>query len=384
MSTDKAGNRSDPEIDELLAKAYDAQGEEQLSILDEAARLADQRQNVEVGLEVREQIVDAATWAGFYEKSLIAFNWMLAQYDRDRERFGGYLEHRLLWFYKWILEHLHEYPAIARAQIEQTFADMERRYTEAGLGLRAVYGLRCNTALKMGEPERAAEYKEKWLNAEEDGSENCDACERHQEVEYLLWLGKAAAAIKKAGPILSGRMRCAEVPAITDGLLLVPLLQARKLDQAVTSQKRSFRQTRESRKFIGYLGQHMVFHALTGEATKAVKLVEARLPWALETRNASDRLFFLMAVRVLFARLAAAGKAKVKVALPPAFPHRSEDARYDTADLADRFRRMCDEIAAAFDARNGNDFYTRLVAANEELIALPAVELPAATGDKAK
>jgi hypothetical protein len=68
----------------------------------------------------------------------------------------------------------------------------------------------------------------------------------------------------------------------------------------------------------------------------------------------------------------------VKVALPPDFPGRAEDGRYDTAELAGRFKKMCDEIAREFDRRNGNDFYARLVEANEELVGLEAVELPKA------
>ena len=31
----------------------------------------------------------------------------------------------ILWYYKWILEHLHEFPQVSKAQIEQTFRDMD-------------------------------------------------------------------------------------------------------------------------------------------------------------------------------------------------------------------------------------------------------------------
>jgi hypothetical protein len=366
---------TDAQIDELLAKAYAAEGEERLSVLEEAARLADQRNNVEAGMEIRDQIVDAATWAGFYEKSLIAFNWMLAQWDRNPDIAEGYLEHRLLWLYKWILDDLHRFPQITRQQVEQTFADMERRYTKAGQGLRAVYQLRCMAAQEMGDADRAAEFERKWDEAERDSMGDCPACELNSRVKYLLDGGDTAAALKKAGPLLKGRMRCTEVPGITHSRLLVPLLRAGKLEQAVASQKSSYRQMRESRKFILYLGQHLAYFALVGEMTKAVKLLEARLGWAMENRILHDRLGFLMAARVLLARLAAGGKKKIKLNLPPSFPGRTEDGQYATAELADRFLAISKEIAEAFNQRNGNDRYSKLVRQNEELIALPTIAL---------
>jgi hypothetical protein len=97
----------------------------------------------------------------------------------------------------------------------------------------------------------------------------------------------------------------------------------------------------------------------------------------MENRILHDRLRYLMAARVLLARLAAGGKQKNKLNLPPSFPGRSEDGQYVTAELADRLLTMSKEIADAFDRRNGNDRYARLVAQNEELIALPRIDLPA-------
>jgi hypothetical protein len=109
--------------------------------------------------------------------------------------------------------------------------------------------------------------------------------------------------------------------------------------------------------------------------TKAVKLLEARLGWAMENRILHDRLGFLMAARVLLARLAAGGKKKIKLNLPPSFPGRTEDGQYATAELADRFLAISKEIAEAFNQRNGNDRYSKLVRQNEELIALPTIAL---------
>ena len=70
------------QIEELMSQAWQAQGEAKLALLEEAQRLADSSGDVEAGLEIRNEIIDAATWCGYYERSLVAFNWMLAQCDR--------------------------------------------------------------------------------------------------------------------------------------------------------------------------------------------------------------------------------------------------------------------------------------------------------------
>jgi len=236
------------------------------------------------------------------------------------------------------------------------------------------------TSQEMGYAKESAEYERKWNEAEEDSMGDCEACDINSRVVYDLLDGRVDRAMKEAGPLLKGKKRCAEVPGVTHARLLVPLLRAGKLEQAMASQKASYRQMRESRKFVLHVGQHMLYFGLTGQLTKAVKLLESRLAWAMENRMLHDRMHFLMAGRVLLARLAAGGKKQIKLALPANFPGRVEEGQYATVALSERLLEMAREIAEAFDKRNGNDRYARLIAENEELIGLPEIELPVKEG----
>jgi hypothetical protein len=355
-------------IYDLVERADRADGAEKVALLDEAVRLADLRQDAERATYLRQDLFEAAFDVGQYERALAEFNTMIATADRHADSFGADVMDSLLWRYKWVAEHVHKYPSVSREQVETMFREMERRYREAGLSMRAVYALRSATALDMGDKKRADEYFAKWLDAEEDGSEDCPACELNAYVEYLLRSGEPDEAINKAKPLLAGEMRCAEVPGITHSVLLVPLLRRGEVEQAARGHKASYRQMRETRKFVGYAGNHLQYLALINDHTRAVKLLESRLAWALETRNGQDKFTFLLGARLLLARLAAQGRKTVKLLLPPSFEHTREDGQYDTSDLAEKFLAMASDVAKQFDRRNGTDRYLKLLQENEALI----------------
>jgi len=367
MAADEEENW-EAQIYDLVERAESADGAEKVALLSEAVRLADLRQDVERATYLREELFTAAFDAGQYERSLAEFNTMLRAADAHADTFGGEIMPRLMWLYKWVAERAHDFPSVSKPQVEEMFRDMERRYQEAGLSMRAIYSLRSRAMLEMGETARASEYFQQWLDAEEDGSEDCAACELNSYVEFLLRAGDVDQAIEKAKPLLAGKMRCAEVPGITQSTLLLPLLKLGRLDQAAKGHKASYKQMRENRKFIGYAGQHLQYLALINDFTPAVKLLESRLAWALETRNGQDKLSFLLGARLLLARLVAQGRNTLKLLLPPSFEHAREDGQYATGDLAEKFLGMAKAVANEFDRRNGNDRYAKLVSENEALI----------------
>jgi hypothetical protein len=360
------------QIYDLVERADRADGAEKVALLDEAVRLADLRQDAERATHLRQDLFEAAFDDGQYERALAEFNTMIATADRHADSFGADVMDSLLWRYKWVAAHVHKYPSVSREQVETMFREMERRYKEAGLSMRAIYELRSATALDMGDRKRADEYFAKWLDAEEDGSEDCPACELNGYVEYLLRSGDPGEAIKKAKPLLAGKMRCAEVPGVTQSILLVPLLLRGDVEQAAKGHKASYKQMRETRKFVGYVGNHLQYLALINDHTRALKLLESRLAWALETRNGQDKFTFLLGARLLLARLAAQGRKTIKLLLPPSFEHTREDGQYDTADLAEKFLAMASDVAKQFDRRNGTHRYFKLLQESEELIGFEA------------
>ena len=104
-----------------------------------------------------------------------------------------------------------------------------------------------------------------------------------------------------------------------------------------------------------------MFLVLTDNLLQGVKLFEKHLPWALEKVKLSEQYYFYLATRLLFLRLRASGQERVKLRLLTTLPCFEETGAYEVVKLFDWFDGTCRELAAKFDARNGNDHYTRQV-----------------------
>src|SRR5437868_5986567 len=85
-----------------------------VAILEQAVQLADSLGDASESFDIRQQLIEAATFGGMEDRALVAFSWCLAQSDKDPDRFP---EEDLLWKYKWILAGITDYPGISLAKI---------------------------------------------------------------------------------------------------------------------------------------------------------------------------------------------------------------------------------------------------------------------------
>jgi hypothetical protein len=356
--------------EELLdeASALD-DGPAKVMLLEEAVRLADSSGDAELGFDVRQDLIHAATFGGYPEKALVAFTWCLAHCDRDQ---GGQLGHGMLWKYKWIGNALPEFPQIPLGQIHGVLDDMARRYEKAGMSLRAVHKLRCGLAMGMGDREAARAHHRAWQQAPVDSVSDCAACERNHRVKYLCFMGREAEGVTHAAPILQGRLRCAEIPHATFARILLPLVRLGRPEEAMAYHRQGLRLVTRNRSFVREVAMHMTFLALTDNLPQAVRLLEKHLGWALEKEGHSRRFDFFLAARFVLERLGAAGKSAVRLRLPPAFPPHTESGKYELAELTAWFDADLQALGERFDARNGTDWFARRIAENRALKELVA------------
>lgn len=364
------------QIEEMLGMAeYMGDGPSKLAVVEEAVRLADTHGEADLAYDARQQLIHAATFAGFPEKALVAFTWCLAKHDRDD---GGELPHQMLWRYKWIGNTLPEFPQITLTQIEEVFADMERRYTQHGMSLRPAHKLRCGAAMGMGDAEAAAQHHRAWQDAPQDTVTDCAACERNHRVKYLFFTGHDEGGVAHAAPIFQGRLSCAEIPHATLARVLLPLLRLGRVEEAAEHHRHGLRLVRSNRTYVSEMALHMTFLALTDNLAQAVRLVERHLLWALEKQNVARRFDFYLAARLTLARLQESGKAEAKLRLPAEFPALREDGTYQLSELLAWFDGELRDLAERFDQRNGTDRYARRIAEQEQLHGL-AMAFPVAT-----
>ncbi|OWK46672.1 hypothetical protein [Fimbriiglobus ruber] len=346
------------QMQELLDRAAEVdRGPTQIALIEEAVRIADAHQDAEAGFVARKRLTEAAAFGGQPDVELVSFSWCLAQVDRDPQNFD---ESELLWSYKWVVGNLSNFPNISRGQIEDLFADMARRFERHGSTLHAVHGIRREVAVDMLDRETAEAAHAKFLKVARDRLSDCAACVQDTLIDYYAFLGRDEDAITAARPILDGKMTCGEVPHRTYAKVLMPLFRLGKLERAARYYKLGYKMIRPNPKFVAHKAYHLTFLTLTDNLDRATVLFERHLGEAIRSTSALWKFEFYAAAR-LFLEIVARGKATPLLGVP-------EELRVDgqrdrpAGELFSWFDAQLTELAAAFDARNGNNGFAKHVA----------------------
>ena len=340
------------QVIELLDRADELpEGPTQIAVVEEAVRVADAANDPDAQFVARKRLTRAAVFGGAPDVAMVSFAWCVAQADRDPDRFP---ESELLWQYKWLVDNGPNFVRISRGQIGQLFTDMAVRFARNGSTMHAVYQIRRDVAEVMGDLALARVFDAKYRTVKPDRLSNCPACVLDSTVTYHLGFEADAEALKAAKPALAGRVVCGEVPHRTHAYVLLPLLRTGKVDAAADSHRVGYRMTRDNPKFLTHNGLHLAFLALTGNYGKAAKLVSRHLPDAVATPADTWRFDFYACTRLLVDRIAAAG-VNPDVTLPAAvkFPAGADG----WPALGAWLDAELDTLVAAFDARNGNDYF---------------------------
>ncbi|WP_337177515.1 hypothetical protein [Paludisphaera sp.] len=342
-------------------------GAAKLALLEEAVRLADSLGDVDLGYELRNQVADTATFCGRPDVLLVAFSWRLAQFDRAPDRYSDF---DILWQYKWVVDHVVEFPEVPLPRILQLHEDMERRYREAGSTMHAVWSHRRKLYRHVGDPERAAEAHARLRRCRRDYLSDCAACVAFDDCAYQRFRRQWSRCLAAAEPLLTGGLSCAEQPHITFGRVLVPYLRLGRIDDARAAHERGYRKVRREPQHVIPHAEHLEFESLVGDPSKAKGMLERHLPDALVAVSVLDRFHFLLAARTWADRMLQRGVARMKVRLPAGPPAPDDSGVSDLERLGGWFLDQARGIADRLDARNGTDAYRRAIDGRAELLEM--------------
>lgn len=331
-------------------------GSAQVAVLEEAVRLADSANDIDLGYEVRLQLTDAANFANRSDLLLVHFAWCLAQMDRNPGRFN---EFGLLWRYKWVCSSVLDFPDVPLTRIEELTADMEARFERAGFGRRAVWDHRLGVALHRGDKAGAMAAYHRFIAEVRDPMSNCAACEADEVVRYHISRGRYAAAVDLAGPILAGRLVCRTVPQRTYSRLLEPLLRLGRPDDAARYHRSGLRTHARHIPALHVVCDHIRFLTLTDNLAAAVTLAGRWTTEATSTPELLERFGFWLTVAFLAARLRLAGRETVRLPLPTNHPLYQPKGPLAVARLEEWATATAKGLAARFDARNQTDSHAR-------------------------
>jgi len=342
------------QLEELQKEAWGLEASPaKVAILEQAVQLADSLGDLDDSFDIRQELIEAATFGGMEDRALVAFAWCLSQSDKDPDRFP---EEDLLWKYKWILGGLTDFPAIPLAKIGTMEEDFEKRLKRNGYGMRSLYKVRMDIANDTGFLKTGKKFEAKWKKARRDGMVDCYACEVDSQVSLHVAAGEYAEAIKFARPIMTGKIGCHTVPQRTYADIIIAELSRNRLAAAEKAFTIGYPQVAGNPDFIHTIGWHLCYLTRAGDITRGLRLVERHLPWASQTNNPSEKMEFYSRAATFFEKLGQLRPKPRKIRVPAGLAIHNDDDRYVPLELAAWLHGEAGKIAERFDARNGNDY----------------------------
>jgi hypothetical protein len=349
------------QVGRLMAEAETLpDGPARVALVQQAAAVADSHRDVELAFEVRKVLLGVCLSADQSELMLVAFSWCLAQCDRDPQRFPIT---RILWEFRWVVSSLCTFPEISMAKIKEMLGEMGRRYAEAGASPRSYLLMWRKMAVDMGDAEFAADTNLAFRHSAVDWLTDGLPTELGFEITYRLFRNETDKALQAAVPFLTRQVRSEHFEGQACAEVLLPLLKQGRAAEAMAYHRRGYKLRGKNIRHLDSVAMHIRFLALTDNLGRAVRLFEKHLPDALRTSNVFNRMRFLIDTLPLLDRLRRAGKARTRLRVPPEYPLAAGDERPTVPVVRRWMKETAAELAAAFDARNGNDHYTRRLAA---------------------
>jgi hypothetical protein len=342
---------------ELLEESFRLDdGEELIALCDNAVREADLSRELDAQYYARERFVHACVFGGEADRALIAFAWLLAQFDQNPGRFD---EWNILWKYKWMVGSICEFPQIPRARIFEMLDDLSARSQKAGYGLRAAYNHRYRIEKFWDNRPAAIESYHIMQSLPIDDLSNCPACELDEKVGFAIYCDENERAVELAGPLLDGWKDCRRVPHRTYANLLLPMVKLGRQKEALNFHRSGYSLISNNKDNLDKVSDHLLFLTLTENFDRAIQMIEKHYLWSEQNRSRADRFGFFRAAFFLFEVLADRGQETVEIKLPRSFPNHADDSRYQSGQLASWFKQQADALAKLFDRRNETDFFSR-------------------------
>lgn len=345
----------------LLASAESlSYGDERVAIVEKAMAVADLHQDEDLQFKVRLQYIREVQEAGGYpEKYMAVFPWLLAYIDQKNDIWDMY---QVLWYYKWVTGSMINFPSISKSQIINALEDLKTRYRKV-TGSDLVYHDCCRSIFgELGDWEEAKKHHAVIMQLHtREMLRDCKACVLNNEVSYWVGIGEVEKSLEVAIPLLNGNLSCRSVPHTTYRRFIPELVVRSRYGEAMEMAKKLFALIDESDRddytknytLLGFMG-------ITQNFEKGIDFFNARFENAFKVRSKWSKFHFYAHARLFLGQMKkVTGNESVTLQLPEkhALFHAKQNYTFDS--LIAWFDKEIDEIEAAFNKRNGNDYFSK-------------------------
>ncbi len=322
---------------------------------EKALNIADIMQDERRQFDARINYVNDVCMEGsFPEKYLTVFPWLLAYVSKNKKS-----EDRMqvLWYYKWVIMIMHEFPSIAKKQIEAALEDLRIKYNEFGSTDKVFHDYSRELYLNLGEYEKSTLHHEKHIGFKRrDKLDDCEACVLNRTINYYILTGNIYEALKKARPVFNGKKTCTHVPKDTYCNFITPLLKQKDFTLGAQFSQKLEQELQRTKYGGNYKGAYplIINHTANNQLSKAIKLFEKYFSNAFDAKPMDGKFFFYTASLYLFKKIE---KETIKLKLPKNFEFHNSDSTYRISTLILWLDKETNTIANLFDKRNENNRY---------------------------
>lgn len=277
-------------------------GAAQIALAEEAIAQADALGDDDLRFDARMAATNSYQHGGEPAKGFVTFSWCLAQHDQDPARFGHH-EHLLLWYFKYMVHSLTRFPEVPLERTYQILDDMQRRFSAGGHSLQTVHKHRWLVAMHIGDRQAAQRHYEQWQAAPRDSNSDCRGCDPTDQVWHLSQQGRYEEAIALTGPVLAGRLTCAEQPQAILTQLLIPYLRTNRFDEARSAHHTAYRAIRRGVANLSDLADHLHFLAVSGNEAYGLELIARHRSWLDKPPTPYGEMWFSAAAALVMGRM---------------------------------------------------------------------------------
>lgn len=323
-------------------------------VLEEAVRLADLHNDIELGVEARLPLISVAGNLLRGDAMAVHFTWCLHRYDARPDLFAG---RNLFWEYRTLIGRLANFDTVSRAQLEEMLADYTARLAREGRGPAMALSAKLLLGPDVGDPAVSASAMADLQRLRQTSV--LTAADRFQ---HELFVGNDDAAVRVAeaeliAPTRSGR----NAPFDMHWYDLFALLWRQGRGAEVPKWlARAERQVNIRDCYYWPFGKVVTALTLLGRLNDAVKVAGQCQRAVREYTDPLTLLHFCLDMGVLFDRLHAVGREAVLVRFadgPQAPPGMRPNGQYAVAEVRGWLHARAKELAERFDRRNGNGYF---------------------------
>lgn len=344
-------------------------GEPRAKGIKRALDYALEQQDTDAAFQLYYKFMNEDVIHGNAYQAIILFPEYVAYFE-DNPDYQDEYNHDLMWTYKWIIGNVQDFYQIPLTQIENIFVQYRDFCQRFNYNLRTYYDGICGFIIpQMGIDGKfcgltAKQAHDEMMKCKRDDLSDCIACETAAETGYLIDMKEdIEKVIKKAQPLIDGKMTCAEQPHCVFANIAEYYLENGDLVNADKFANKAYhlinRDYANENNLTCKKSVCMTVFAHS-DVNKAVKILKNLLRFVPENSNYNDLFEIYRGSYYFMYQLERKGASQIRLRLPYKDEEiLNDDNIYDIPVLKEFFYNKAKDIAEKFDSRNGNSEYMK-------------------------